>query len=226
MMLPRFLIRFLLVATCLFVVSTTAALDDDDDETTESSLEVTMAWAPCPPCDEKGEPLAAAVRYEVFVKCEGREQKLVQTVDADTTCTLKLTRDGVYRVCVVGYDDQDRASEPSDWSAPIDATPDETSPPLSTEPMLPPNRPNPFNPATVIAYSVPVGLAPGAALVLEVYDVRGQRVRRFEVDRSPGEHEVFWNGVDESGRAVGSGIYLTRFVCGDEALTRKMTLLK
>lgn len=224
-MLPRYLIGFLFVTTCLFGVSSAPAVADDD--VADTSLEVTVAWAPCPPCDDDGEPLAAAVRYEVYTRRDGREQKLIHTVETDTTCTLKLPRDGIYEICVVGYDDRGRASEPSDWSAPIDAAPGESSPPPpSTGPALPPNRPNPFNPATIIAYSVPAGLAPGAAMALEVYDVRGQRVRWFKVDRSPGEHEVFWNGVDESGSAVGSGIYLTRFVCGGEALTRKMTLLK
>lgn len=219
--------RFHVILPCLILVAgllgaVNTALAEGDNH----SLRVTLAWNACPPCDDDGQPLAEAVRYEVFTERNGLEEELVLSVEADTTCTLKLNRDGIYRVRVVGYDADDRSSEPSVWSDPINAKPDGSAHVFPMEPILPPNRPNPFNPATTIAYSVPGGLASGAPMALEVYDIRGQLVRRFPVDNSPGAHEVLWNGTDARGETVGSGIYLTRFVCGDHTVTRKMTMLK
>ena len=72
----------------------------------------------------------------------------------------------------------------------------------------------------------PADLAPDARLMLAVFDVRGLLVRRFEADPTPGTHEVRWNGTDEHGATVASGVYVTRFVCGGESVTRRMTMLK
>jgi flagellar hook assembly protein FlgD len=56
--------------------------------------------------------------------------------------------------------------------------------------------------------------------------VRGRQVRRFTIDPAAGTHEVLWNGTDDTGATVASGVYVTRFVCGDEEVTRRMTMLK
>ena len=81
-------------------------------------------------------------------------------------------------------------------------------------------------PQLTIVYSVPGDLPAGAPLSLSVVDVRGQLVRRFTVDPTPGTHELQWNGTDERGATVASGVYVTRFVCGDDMVTRRMTMLK
>ena len=61
---------------------------------------------------------------------------------------------------------------------------------------------------------------------MELYDVRGQRVRRL-VDRAgePGRFSVVWNGADEDGRRVGAGIYLVRFAAGPYSLTGRLVRL-
>ena len=70
-----------------------------------------------------------------------------------------------------------------------------------------PNVPNPFNPETVIGFS----LAAESRVRLEVFDVLGQRVRILVGGRLPaGEHRVVWDGIDESGARVGSGVYFYR----------------
>ncbi len=70
-----------------------------------------------------------------------------------------------------------------------------------------PNFPNPFNPSTVIRFSVPQG--PSSKLRLVIYDVLGKEVVTL-VDGyfSPGKHQVNWNGKDAGGRPVSSGVYL------------------
>ncbi|MBN2290362.1 MAG: choice-of-anchor D domain-containing protein [Candidatus Glassbacteria bacterium] len=87
------------------------------------------------------------------------------------------------------------------------------------------NYPNPFNPATVIAYAVP-GSAAAARVALRVYDIRGALVRVLaDRVREPGSYTVFWDGTDESGRRVPSGVYLYRLQAGETILTRKMVVL-
>jgi subtilisin family serine protease len=85
------------------------------------------------------------------------------------------------------------------------------------------NRPNPFNPTTRIAFSIPV---PGQ-VQLRVYDVRGRLVRTL-VDRQyeAGEWSVSWDGRDDHGRTVASGTYLYELRADDQRKVRKMGLLK
>jgi len=85
------------------------------------------------------------------------------------------------------------------------------------------NFPNPFNPSTVIKFELPVA---GHA-TLTVYNVLGQEVRTLADDfYVTGSHEVEWDGRDNSGRQVSSGVYLYRLQAGDFNQTRKMVLLK
>jgi len=85
------------------------------------------------------------------------------------------------------------------------------------------NVPNPFNPETIIPYGLP-----GAARVdLSVYNIQGQRVRQLVDGMVPaGVHQASWNGRDENGQAVSSGIYFYRLKAGEYVETRRMTLIK
>jgi hypothetical protein len=89
-----------------------------------------------------------------------------------------------------------------------------------------PNRPNPFNPSTEIAYGVP---AEGevSRLRLQVYDVRGRLVRTL-VDGlpAPGRSRAVWDGRDAAGLVVPSGVYFYRLRWRDESLSNRMLLLK
>jgi len=86
------------------------------------------------------------------------------------------------------------------------------------------NAPNPFNPTTTIAFDVPAGSGP---IELVVYNVSGQVVRRLvDGPLEPGLHSVVWNGRDERGRGLASGVYFAKLATGDESVVRKMTLLK
>ncbi len=86
------------------------------------------------------------------------------------------------------------------------------------------NHPNPFNPATHIRYDVPRG---GADVQLAIYDVSGRRVRTLVSGRqSEGEKSANWDGRDDAGAAVATGVYFYRATIGSFASTRKMVLLK
>ena len=85
------------------------------------------------------------------------------------------------------------------------------------------NRPNPFNPTTTVRFS----LAVGAATRLTIFDVSGRAVRSLVNGVLPaGEHAILWDGRDDVGRSVPSGIYLYKIQSGTETATRKMMLLE
>jgi hypothetical protein len=86
------------------------------------------------------------------------------------------------------------------------------------------NHPNPFNPVTSIAYAVP---SDGGPIELAVYNVAGRRVRTLaSPEATPGRHVVVWDGRDERGEAVASGVYFVRLSAAAVSRTRKMVLLK
>ncbi len=83
--------------------------------------------------------------------------------------------------------------------------------------------PNPFNPETTIRYDIP---RRGRAVVA-VYDARGVLIATLvDTDREAGSFEVQWNGTDDVGAPVGSGVYFARLDLGGDVKTRKLVLLK
>lgn len=85
-------------------------------------------------------------------------------------------------------------------------------------------RPNPFNPRTAITYSV----ALETHVTLTIVAATGARVRRL-VDATVGAeapHTVTWDGRDDNGTPVGSGVYFCQLAAGGEVRTKKVILLK
>lgn len=95
------------------------------------------------------------------------------------------------------------------------------------------NYPNPFNPSTTIRFDVPGRTSGGgfpaasARVVINVYDMRGRPVKRL-VDRflPAGPAEISWDGRNDAGADVASGIYFLRLMTGGRHHTRKMVLLR
>lgn len=85
------------------------------------------------------------------------------------------------------------------------------------------NYPNPFNPETTISFE----LAQESRTLIEIYNVKGQRVRKLLDDTlEGGAHAIIWDGNNDSHRQVGSGVYLYRVsVDGTEEFS-KMIMLK
>lgn len=85
------------------------------------------------------------------------------------------------------------------------------------------NYPNPFNPETTIKFSLPIA----GDVELAVYNSIGRRVRALVFEElSAGEYISTWNGRDDEGSPVSSGIYFYRLLYSGGTLTRKMALLK
>ncbi|MBT3342839.1 MAG: T9SS type A sorting domain-containing protein [Gemmatimonadetes bacterium] len=85
------------------------------------------------------------------------------------------------------------------------------------------NYPNPFNPTTTITYRLD---APGS-VKLAVFDLAGQRIRRLvDAYRVAGVYVAEWDGNDDQGRRVASGVYLYRLQTATTTMSRRLTLLK
>jgi hypothetical protein len=85
------------------------------------------------------------------------------------------------------------------------------------------NYPNPFNPSTTISYQLPKL----SQVKLTIYNMLGQEVRRLVHARMPaGRYDVAWDGRDEDGKIVSSGVYLYRLQAGRVVETRQMLLLR
>ncbi len=108
----------------------------------------------------------------------------------------------------------------------ITQSPTAVDDPLEGPPLafrLDQNHPNPFNPTTTIAFTLPTE---GRAR-LAVYDLSGRRVRLLVDEVMPaGRYDAHWNGRDDRGAQVATGLYLYRLSTDEAVHTRKMMLLK
>lgn len=128
----------------------------------------------------------------------------------------------------------DRPEEPGTyyyWLADVSAAGETTfhGPIVVTMPLVPSvfrlaqNAPNPFNPTTTLEYDLPKS----AHTVLTIYDALGRQVRTLvDARQTAGFYKVSWNGLDQRGVPVGSGVYFYTLTAGEFATTKKMTLLK
>ena len=105
---------------------------------------------------------------------------------------------------------------------PLGSAADDPTMPSVTRLLLQ-NYPNPFNPETTICFDMP---ASGPAR-LEIYNVRGQMVKTLaEGNHEFGRHSYVWNGTDNGGNSVSSGIYFYRLTTSSHSESRKMMLMK
>ncbi|MBL7149216.1 MAG: T9SS type A sorting domain-containing protein [Candidatus Cloacimonetes bacterium] len=85
------------------------------------------------------------------------------------------------------------------------------------------NFPNPFNPETTLFFSLPNE----QEIELTVYNLKGQKVRQLVKGQFPsGEHSVIWEGKDDNGKQVSSGLYFYKLITSDNVISKKMLLLK
>ncbi len=99
------------------------------------------------------------------------------------------------------------------------------TPVLPMELSLDQNYPNPFNPVTQMRIGIPDKY--NAPVSLRIYNVRGQLVKTvFEGVKPAGYHTFRWDGTDQHGAPVATGVYFANLVSNDRRFTRKMVLLK
>ena len=85
------------------------------------------------------------------------------------------------------------------------------------------NYPNPFNPATTISFY----LTKPTNVRLEIFNILGVRIKTYpEEDRNTGENKIVWDGKDDNGNSLPSGVYYYRLTIDKFTQTRKMILLR
>ena len=100
---------------------------------------------------------------------------------------------------------------------------DEFDAPVPDGYTLLPNFPNPFNPETIIRYTVPAT----AKVELKIYDITGREIRALVGETlAKGTHSVVWDGTNARGQTLPSGIYIYKLKAGGVQLSRRMILLK
>lgn len=124
------------------------------------------------------------------------------------------------RVMVQYRETQYRISESGDVETGVGEAPSSTLPRTL---RLDPNFPNPFNGSTVLRYHLPQA----GEVRLEVFDLQGQRIKTLVRRVQPaGVYEVSWEGRNERGEEVGSGVYLGRLQTGQGMQVRKVVLVR
>ena len=179
------------------------------------SGDIVVDWAPNPEGD-----IAQYVVYGSPVADFTPNAALVRAIVAAPATTANLgpaAADAYFKLCAV---DNDGYS--SGFSVAQQAVPVEADIPGYVTRLLG-NRPNPFNPSTLIQYEV----ASRGRVRLHIYDVAGRLVRRLvETELDPGRYESVWNGRNEAGATVASGSYFYRLVTAGESHRGKMILVK
>lgn len=95
--------------------------------------------------------------------------------------------------------------------------------PAATNPVLNQNYPNPFNPETAISFNLPKT----GEMSLNIYNVKGQLVKTLINEiKTAGTHQIIWNGTDNSGYSVSSGLYYYKMTAGKYSATKKMIMMK
>jgi len=96
-------------------------------------------------------------------------------------------------------------------------------PGIPTSYALSQNYPNPFNPTTTINIALPEA----SNVVLTIYNALGQEVRTLKTDYlHAGNYSVTWDGMDNSGNTISSGLYIYTMTAGNHNFSKKMLMLK
>ena len=175
--------------------------------------------------------------YEIIFEGEGFHRNINEatfSIDSNTG-QLKTKALVFYNVGVTYWTFKVKASNSFGGSATIDVevtvTAAASAPAVQQSPAktaLLANYPNPFNPETWIPYQ----LSKSAEVTLAIYNVKGEMVRQLELGhKAAGNYlsrsqAIYWDGKNQSGEKVATGVYFYRFTAGDFSATRKMLIIK
>ncbi|MCH8305759.1 MAG: T9SS type A sorting domain-containing protein, partial [Candidatus Marinimicrobia bacterium] len=201
------------------------SLVSPEDNSPIDSLRLVFTWFSTEDPDPRDR-----VRYSLVIMSALDSDSVVYLATGIEDTSHQITEDllsGSYRWFVIAEDtDEDSLNTPSSDVfnlGNIVGVDDEEYAGIPEEFRLFQNYPNPFNPTTTIMYALPWR----SDVTLEIYSIRGELVARIQQEnRQAGYHEIRWNGVNRSGRAVASGLYIYRLSAGDFVQTKKMLLLK
>jgi photosystem II stability/assembly factor-like uncharacterized protein len=163
---------------------------------------------------------------------QGEEDFILYTSDGGENWSECYYNDGPYISCLENYQDKylwaagvgGNIIRYSKYSTPVED--DNITLPAQTELLQ--NYPNPFNPYTTIKFTIPVvGAYSNTPLRLVVYDILGREINTLvNENKIAGEYSVIWDGKDNFGRDVPSGIYFCNLKYGDISKSKKMILVK
>ncbi|MCL2062827.1 MAG: carboxypeptidase regulatory-like domain-containing protein [Candidatus Cloacimonetes bacterium] len=105
----------------------------------------------------------------------------------------------------------------------VNITGSDSDPSIPMETVLRGNFPNPFNPVTTISFDI----REEGHVRIDIFNIRGQRVRTLiNEEMTSGKYSLEWNGNDDNGRNVSSGVYFYRMTAVDFNETKRMVLMK
>ena len=173
-----------------------------------------------------GYVLGSGLYFDDIAPIEAFENQLTISDIEDTFYQIEGRDNGTYYYQVRARDAQDQWSVYSNREEAIVDSPTGITENTFTTPAtfaLPQNYPNPFNASTEIAFS----LASPGVVRLEVFDISGRLVKTL-IDGwyRMGNHSIVWDGLNDTGESVASGIYLYKLSSADRSLSRQMVLLK
>ncbi len=192
-----------------------------------SDFELEMLNAPMPVDADEWAHIACVYRYKESMRIYGNGE-LIAEKETDKVPQISPPWNGMYIGSGPSTDfiiDELRISSaalsPEEFLYPVPLSVEESEAPH--EFSLSGNYPNPFNLTTMLEFS----LSEEGFTELSIYNIMGQKVRELVTDTmQAGTHSVVWDGKDDSGTAVSSGIYLSRLVKGENIATNNMLLLK
>jgi M6 family metalloprotease-like protein len=143
--------------------------------------------------------------------------------DVRSFIDTRVTTTGTYTYYAVAvYRNPSGTSEPTE-SIDVDYTDNTDVNQINLQTALINNYPNPFNPSTSIAYE----MNKKENVCIEIFNIKGQKITTLVNEvKEPGKYSANWNGNDDNGTQVASGIYLYKMTTSDYNNTKKMIMLK
>ena len=201
--------------------STFSFLSPSTDSLRQMNQKLSLKWSKA--TDPQGRPLTYVIRFfgpgiDTSFEC------------TDTSAAFEcgnIQSASSYILCGSvsnGFDGTASMNSPSVLTASILSVVGSLSAGIPASFVVGQNYPNPFNPSTTISYSLPRPVD----VTVAIYDLVGREVRTIKLGRRPaGSGTVEWDGRNEKGTPVSTGVYVYRFLAGGEVVgTRKMLLLK
>jgi len=200
----------------------------DGDTITVDPLEVSLIWHAVTDPD----PTDSVFTYDVTYERTGGSPVTIENLTDTTVTTPQLVDNSTYTWYVTAEDEKGLTRDSDTWTfltrIPSGIDDPDKNVNLPRVFALSQNYPNPFNPRTTINFDVPEKAEDGVNVTLEIFSLRGMKVITLIQNKlmEPGSHTVTWNGRNERGNRIGSGIYIYRIKAGDFTSYRKMVVLK
>ena len=152
------------------------------------------------------------IRFKVLSSASPGDTSVIHFIDIKLNEFVPpVVKDGIFRITPTSVSENENLNLPVNFN-------------------LGQNYPNPFNPTTIIPFRVngsQFTVYGPVRTTLIIYNILGQRVNTlFDESLKPGTYQATWNGKNDAGEKVPSGVYFYRFTSGNISETRKMVLMR